>query len=296
MLTIITATFNRRSTLPRLYASLCRQTSRDFEWVVIDDGSTDDTTGLLREWQRDEIIDLRYFRKLNEGKHVAVNLAVSQALGDFSMIVDSDDWLATNAVELVTTWAQDTIGRPNLAGVSGLKNLGNPPRLERFPREFVESSHRDRLQYGLRGDLAAEAYRTNILREFPFPVYSNEKFMHEAVVWNRIADAGYVVRWYPVVIYYAEYQPGGLTRSAEENAINSFEGFTTYMVEASRGLHGWRRFRLIGAYGKIARVHRLRTREIASRFNCSPVTAWLARWSKVAFDRVRSLRRQSPGE
>src|SRR2546423_7154708 len=95
--TVLTATYNRAHLLPRVYESLCAQTFRDFEWVIVDDGSTDGTRELVSSWHED--FPIRYFWKPNGGKHTAVNLGVQEAAGQFIVILDSDDRLIPDTLE-----------------------------------------------------------------------------------------------------------------------------------------------------------------------------------------------------
>ena len=100
-LTIFTPTYNRAYTLPRLYKSLCQQTAQDFEWLVVDDGSTDETQMLFNTWLEEGKIPIRYITKENGGKPSAYNIAAKEAKGELFLCVDSDDYLVDNAVEKV---------------------------------------------------------------------------------------------------------------------------------------------------------------------------------------------------
>src|SRR5207237_1817583 len=97
--TVFTATFNRAHTLPRVYDSLRVQTLTDFEWLVVDDGSTDGTRELVAGWAAQPAFPIRYFHQENSGKHVAENVAVREAHGRFTATLDSDDWYAPDALE-----------------------------------------------------------------------------------------------------------------------------------------------------------------------------------------------------
>ena len=101
-ITIFTPTYNRAHRLPVLYQSLCKQTSREFEWVVVDDGSTDDTKSLINGWIKEGKINIRYFWQENAGKAQAHNLGVEMAEKNLFTCVDSDDLLVTNAVERIS--------------------------------------------------------------------------------------------------------------------------------------------------------------------------------------------------
>jgi len=101
MITILTPTYNRKHTLRRAYDSLINQTNKDFEWLVIDDGSKDDTKELIDEFISENKITIKYFFKENGGKHTALNFGTNKAKGELVLILDSDDYLSNDAIELV---------------------------------------------------------------------------------------------------------------------------------------------------------------------------------------------------
>ncbi|MEG2118970.1 MAG: glycosyltransferase family A protein, partial [Pseudoflavonifractor sp.] len=207
MITVFTPTYNRADLLPELYASLCRQTCPDFEWLIVDDGSADGTGALCAGWAAAERrFPIRYFRQENGGKHRAVNRGVALAQGEYFFIVDSDDSLTDDAVERVTAWTADIAGLDGFAGVSGLRaspegaSSGGTPKLG--AGGFVDATNLERGQYRLGGE-KAEVYKTRLLREYPFPEFEGETFITEAVVWDEIAAAGYKLRWFgqPLIIW-----------------------------------------------------------------------------------------------
>ena len=102
MVTVFTPTYNRAALLPKLYDSLKRQTSLDFEWVIVDDGSQDETKSVVEGFVKESsFFSVRYYRQENHGKHVAINYGVQLAHGDKFFIVDSDDWLPENSIEKI---------------------------------------------------------------------------------------------------------------------------------------------------------------------------------------------------
>lgn len=214
-ITIFTPTYNRAYILTRLYESLVAQTCRDFEWIVADDCSTDDTEALLKRWAAEGNIDMRHFRMAqNGGKHAAINRGVAEARAPWFFIVDSDDHLTDDAVEWAVKHIDRAAANPEIGGISGTRihhdgtRIGSPASfddIECLPTEFT-------LKYGISGDMA-EIWRTDVLRSLPFPVYDDEKFCPEALVWFRIADRGLRVRYYCHPTYVCEYLGDGLTAS-----------------------------------------------------------------------------------
>lgn len=220
-LTVFTPTYNRAYILGKLYESLCRQTAGDFEWIVVDDGSTDGTEALVRGWAGAAPFPLRYLRQANGGKHRAINRAVREARGELFFIVDSDDYLADNAVERVLSQYAAVHGREDFAGVCGMRVYPDGHRvggdagftvLECNSQEF-------RYKFHVSGDLA-EVFRTDVLRQYPFPEVPNEKFCPEALVWNRIAQK-YKLRFFNEPVYICDYLPDGLTKNSLRHRVKS---------------------------------------------------------------------------
>lgn len=214
-LTIFTPTFNRAHTLPRLFDSLCAQEDSRFEWIIADDGSTDETCSMIKRWNPNTApFRIRYYSLPHGGKQRAINFAVKKASFPFFFIVDSDDSLTPNAVSKVLAWCEEIKDSPHLAGVSGARGsieghyLSGEPA---FPGTFVDISNLERAKYGLCADMA-EIYKTAVLKQYPFPVWPGETFTPEAVIWNRIALDGYQIRWHKDIIYLCEYLEDGLTR------------------------------------------------------------------------------------
>lgn len=231
MITIFTPAYNRAHLLPRLYQSLCRQTKKDFEWLIVDDGSTDNTESVCRQFMG-EGFPVRYFHKENGGKQRAINYAVARAEGEWFIILDSDDYLTDNAIELVLPHLRDIADKPDFAGVMGLKQninggiSGGERRYEVLDTDMLSF----RTKHGYRAE-STELMRTSVMREFPFPEFEGEKFVQEAVVWNRIARR-YKCRYINEVLQIIEYQPEGLSNSADELMRRNPCGALLYYREA----------------------------------------------------------------
>ena len=214
MITILTPTFNRAHLLPRLFESLTHQTDFNFEWLVIDDGSTDGTSDLFAgKTFLSAPFPIRYYRQENGGKHRALNAGVKQAKGDFIFIADSDDWLLPQSVAIVGQHASAIADDNTFAGVAGL-DIFDDERIvgTGLPQDIIDCNAMDiRYRYHVDGDLK-EVFKTTVLQEFPFPEIQDEKFCPEQLVWFRIAQK-YKLRYFNTPIYVAEYQPNGITAS-----------------------------------------------------------------------------------
>jgi len=234
MITVFTPTYNRVHLLERLYESLIRQTVYGFEWLVVDDESTDDTDLFFEELNRScSPFPIHFFSQKHGGKHRAINLALKHARGKYFFIVDSDDWLPENAIELIENWLQEIQGVPALCGIAGQKALADgKPVGNSFPgEEYVDASSLERKKLHIEGD-KAEVFDTEVLRNHPFPEFEGEFFVTEAVCWNAIAADGYKLRWHQEPIYYCEYLEDGLTKTGANDLsghIANFQGYSYYI-------------------------------------------------------------------
>lgn len=226
MITIFTPTYNRGHLIDRLYQSLLAQTSKDFEWIVIDDGSSDNTEEyFLQIIKKDNPFEIIYKKQPNGGKHRAINNGVKIARGELFFIVDSDDYLLEDAIEKILSWSKNLEDTKKWAGVSGLRGYtqnecigGNGNK-----KKFIDAKNTEREKYNLCGD-KAEAYFTEILRKYPFPEFEGENFITEEVVWNAIAHDGFYIRWFNEIIYICKYLDGGLTKSGNLKNIQNPQG------------------------------------------------------------------------
>lgn len=211
MITIFTPAYNRAHLLPRLYESLEAQSCKDFEWVVVDDGSKDNTREVVEGYASLASFSVRYFRQENGGKHRAVNRGVKEAKGELFFIVDSDDVLVDNAIERINYHYDVIKNNDSFAGVCGLKAYFNGEKVggeQNF--DVLDCNALDfRYKYKIVGDMS-EVFKTSVMRQFPFPEYEGERFCPEAVVFNRIASR-YKLRYFYEKIYLCEYLPDGLT-------------------------------------------------------------------------------------
>lgn len=224
-ITVFTPTYNRAYTLERLYKSLLNQTCYDFEWLIVDDGSTDGTSALIDSFQNNQLFDVRYYRQENSGKHIAINNGVDLAKGELFFIVDSDDYLTINSIETIITWENSINDKSNFAGIAGNKGFTNESIIGRtFSGKYVDATSLERDKYHIEGD-KAEVFYTNILKQFPFPVFDGERFITENVVWYRIAAEGYKLRWFNEIIYIAEYLEDGLSAKQIQLYVDNPKGF-----------------------------------------------------------------------
>lgn len=221
-LTILTPTYNRGGVLPQLYDSLKNQTCKDFEWVIVDDGSKDDTQEVVKAWLSDADFPIRYFFKENGGKHTALNYAVKKIESELTFIVDSDDTLKEDAIETVLRYHRRYEDEENICGYTFLRAYpdGKVNGKEFVPNERVASYTEARVNSDDTMADKAEVFKTECLREFTFPEYQGEKFLGEDIVWVRMARK-YMMVHINKAIYIGNYQDDGLTKNRRLNNIKS---------------------------------------------------------------------------
>lgn len=221
MITVLTPSYNRGILLKDLYCSLIKQTFKDFEWIVIDDGSSDSTKDIVESLKEEGKINIVYVKKKNGGKHTALNRGVAIAKGELVLIVDSDDSLPSDSLFNINQQYLDIKNDSSIGGVCGLMahHDGTVIGQQALSSSKDISSIEMRYRFGFQGDVC-EVFRTSVLREFPFPEIDNEKFCPEALVLNRIAKK-YKLRFFYCVIYFRDYLDGGLTSNIVKIRMNS---------------------------------------------------------------------------
>lgn len=226
IITIFTPTYNRAYTLQKCYESLKRQKYKNFEWLIYDDGSTDNTKEIVDRFIQENIINIRYYYGKNAGKHVGINRGTDLANGELFFIVDSDDYLTDNALELVNdAWNSISLeNRATFIGVSGKRYLVNRENNDfNFNMKYYDA---DAIQFNLIDKNLqdkAEVYVTKILKNYKFSEFEGENFMTEAVVWYKLAEDGYKIRWFNENIYVCEYLDDGLTANFYKRRVNSIK-------------------------------------------------------------------------
>ena len=230
-ITVFTPTYNRAYIINRLYESLQRQEIHNFEWLVVDDGSVDETEELFRTWMNNESkFPIRYYKKKNGGKCRAINFALDLAQGKLFFVVDSDDYLTDDALKKIIAWEKSLPKDEKYCGVAG--NLGmssnfTPNTL--FETDYYDGTLLDRYR-NIDGERAL-AFFTEIHKKYRYPEYSGEKFMTEAVIYNRMANDGYKMRFYNDIVWIYEYRSDGLTKAGNSLFLNNPRGYGLWLKE-----------------------------------------------------------------
>lgn len=227
MITIFTPAYNRKHTLTRLYESLKKQTDKNFEWLIVDDGSTDRTEELIKNFQKESLINIRYIYQENGGKQRAINRGVKEAFGEYFFIVDSDDYLSDDAVEMIEKYS---VSLPKDFGGMVFRKINISDKNYKnihFTEKYIDSNPIDIVyKHHLYGD-KGEIFKTSVLKEFPFPEFYGEKFVPEGYVWNRIGKK-YNLRYIDYGIYYFEYLEDGYTKNFKRDLQKNPKGFGIY--------------------------------------------------------------------
>ena len=268
LITIFTPTYNRAHLLPRLYESLKAQTFQNFEWIIVDDGSTDNTKVVvhsLLKRQSEFGFSIRYFKQPNGGKHRAINRGVKEANGELFFIVDSDDSLPSESIETILKFYSQIKGDKSFGGLAGYMSHHDGTIIGKGNNdELLDCSSLEmRYRYNITGDMA-EVFRTDVLKEFPFLEVENERFCPEALVWNRIAQK-YKLRVFKKIIYHRDYLDGGLTDKIVAIRMNSplasvthYQELNSYNVpfkqKVKAAINYWRFYACIEIVNKVPRL------------------------------------------
>lgn len=204
--TVLTPTYNRAHTLLRAYESLCNQQFSDFEWLIIDDGSTDNTRELIEQWQENSPFPIRYVWQKNQHKKTAFNNGVKQAWGRLLVVLDSDDALAPDALnQMWACWRSiPAEQREGYIAVTGLCARPDGSIVgDKYPKDVMDMTSMDMIfRHSVKGEKFG-CMQTEVLKYFPFPE-NIEGFVPESVVWRAIARKGYLTRFVNQVfrVYY----------------------------------------------------------------------------------------------
>lgn len=232
-ITVFTPTYNRGYIIETLYRSLQRQKYTNFEWIVIDDGSSDNTEQLFAQWMQEENpFPIRYRKQQNGGKCRGINRGLEMAQGELFFTVDSDDYLTDDALERVVKWEAELPKDQKFCGI--VANRGYSP--DYTPNTLFEGTYLDGNAFNLYDVIDGERaliFYTEIHRKYLYPEFPGEKFMTEAVTWNRMAYDGYKIRFYNDIIWVFEYKEDGLTKKGYQVFLDNPQGTALFFREKS---------------------------------------------------------------
>lgn len=224
-LTVFTPSYNRAHTLPRTYNSLLRQDCKDFVWLIIDDGSSDNTSDLVKCWQeQDNGFEIRYIYQPNGGMHTAHNTAYENISTELNICIDSDDCLAEGAVKKILTKWHEVRDR-GYAGLIGLDaDLDGNLIGKGFPDGRAETTLSGYYAAGGSGDKKL-VYRTDVIKQYPpYPVFEGERYVALAYKY-RLIDQDYKLAVLDEVLCNVEYQPDGSSGTMWKQYLKNPKGF-----------------------------------------------------------------------
>lgn len=224
-LTVFTPAYNRAHTLGRCYESLCRQSNKNFKWLIIDDGSKDNTKDLVESWiNKDNKFEIKYYYKENGGMHTAHNKAYQLIDTELNVCIDSDDMLADDAVEKIL-YFWEKYGSEKYAGIIGLdSDLRGNIIGKRFPKGLKTTTLSGYYQAGGAGDKKL-VYRTEVINQYPeYPVFEGEKYVGLDYKY-LLCDQDYELLVMDEVLCNVEYQADGSSANMFRQYLNNPKGF-----------------------------------------------------------------------
>lgn len=226
LLTIFTPAYNRAEKLKDVFLSLENQINTEFEWLIVDDGSTDNTEEVIAELMKKSSMNIRYYKKENGGKHTAHNMAVSVACGEYFLCLDSDDYMNQNSIEILLK----TLKQCNQAeGIVAYKcDQNNQLLSDEFPEtDYVSNIYSLSQEFSCNGEFVF-LFPTKILQKNKFPVFSGERFLTESVLYDSLKCK---MRILPTIIEVCEYQVDGLSNNLNKIMKNNPAGYCLYFMQ-----------------------------------------------------------------
>ena len=277
--------------LQSLWDSLQKQTVKEFEWLVVDDGSTDGTKNLITKLQEKSDFPIRYIYKSNGGKHTALNVGIQTICSELTFIVDSDDCVTDDAVESILKIHKKYRSQNNICGYAFLRAFpdGKVNGKKFDVNEKIGSYIDVRVNGDDTGADKAEVFKTHCLKEFPFPEYPNEKFLGEDLVWVRMARK-YEMVHINKAIYVGNYLEDGLTNNRRKHNIASpigcmhrAEEFMESDLKTRNRIKGGLQYIVYGRFAGVKIVDLIRkSRHKVLATVCTPGGLFLhSRWSKA---------------
>lgn len=234
-ITVLTPTYNRAYTLEKAYKSLIDQSYKNFEWIIIDDGSKDDTKNIVEKWMQEDKIDIQYYYQNNRGKHIAHNLGVEKAKFNLFTCLDSDDWFYPGTLESIISYSKE-IQAENICGLIGLDTYENGKVVgDKFPESTeILSWYEIIFDEKIKGDKTI-VFKTKVLKDYPFPENNLDKHMPPSYQLFLMSKR-YKFKVVNDQMKFVEYLPDGITnniRKKYEIAPNNYAEYRILMANIS---------------------------------------------------------------
>ena len=248
---ILTPTYNRGNLLYRLYNSLNKQGFVNFEWIIVDDGSTDNTEKIVEDIKNRSTFDIVYVKKENGGKPSAHNEGVKVANSELTIICDDDDFFVPDAlIKINDIW--DKYKNNNIGGVIAHRGISENTILGRyFPN--VRYAGINEIFHGEYYD-TVQMYRTDLLKINLFPITTGEKFVPEVWLWNKL-DRDYKLILMDDVVEICIYRSDGLTKTNSQNMWNNPIGYSYYFKQQYEESVGVNKIKYYAAYAGLRKYN-----------------------------------------
>lgn len=256
MITVFTPTYNRKKELSNLYNSLLEQNYHDFEWLIVDDGSTDETKKYLKKLIKEQKININYIYKENGGKQSAYNEGLNHAKGEIFLCIDSDDILKENILSTIDKDFGKIKKNKKIGGIAYIQGYINDRDKiigTTFPNDNQETNYFDIYhKQKVTGDKLI-VLKTSVAKEYYFPLINGEKFIPEALIFNRISkNYNFIVK--NNIAAYKEYLTEGYSNNyfnlVKRNPLGNMLYFKE-LYELEKNIYNVYGYILFGIYGKI---------------------------------------------
>lgn len=271
MITVFTPTYNRAYTLYKCYESLKSQTSRDFIWLIVDDGSSDSTCELVQGWIEENVVQIRYHYQKNQGMHVAHNTAYELIDTELNVCIDSDDYMPDDAIEkIIICWNQHKHER--LAGIAALDAYKNNQVIgDKFPSTLKTSTYFDLYhKHELKGDKKF-IYRTDLTKKYPYPIFEGEKYVGLGYKYAKL-DEEYKLYLLNEVICIVEYMEDGSSRNMFKQYRLNPRGFSFIRIEDMKNPRGSLKFKFKSAIHYVSSSMMCKNKKFIKESPCKGLT------------------------
>lgn len=269
-LTVFTPTYNRANMLDNLYQSLKNQIDKEFTWLIVDDGSTDNTREVINQMIKENSININYIYQKNSGKYIAHNTGVMLCETQLFVCVDSDDILMTNAVLRIKEMWETVKDDISICGIISPKKMKNNTLFKEVPNKGTLMELYNK--YSFKGETML-VFRSSILKRFLFPCISNENFMQEDVIYNRI-DRYYKYLYVNEYLYEAEYYDDGLSKNMWKISFDN--PFSTLYAFKNTSVYQTNLVKKVKSYGCFLAFREMfKINSDFPELKVSPLTRWL---------------------
>ena len=239
-LTIFTPVYNRSDKIGNLYESLVNQSNHDFVWLIVNDGSTDAIDYVINSFIEEKRVDIKYYSQENQGKHVAHNFGVAHCETEYFACVDSDDILLPSAIDEILLFINsndETLNLKSICGIVSYRGYDSNNKIGNYPSSIEPTSLSELYSHkGMTGDTFL-IFKTDIIKEYPFPVFKGERFLRESVSYDLI-DKKYKYLVLNKILYICKYYEDGLTRNASRLELKSPLGAALFRYHEAEKANG----------------------------------------------------------